>query len=66
MLVVLGAVLLVGGLVWIFAPWIPLGRLPGDLRFENGNTRVYVPITTCILASIVLSVLMWLVRIASR
>jgi hypothetical protein len=65
-IVVLGAVLVVGGLIWMYAPWIPLGRLPGDIRFESGSTRVYIPITTCILASIVLSAIFWVVRMLGR
>jgi hypothetical protein len=40
-----------------FAPrW--LGRLPGDIRIERGNTAFYFPIVTCIIISIVLSLIM--------
>lgn len=66
LLVALGAALVLGGLVWMFVPWIPLGRLPGDIRIEGQHTRVYIPISTCILASLVLSGLFWMVRIFSR
>jgi hypothetical protein len=66
MIVAIGALLVIGGLVWMFLPGIPLGRLPGDIRIENGNSRVYIPITTCILASLLLSGLMWLVRMMGR
>ncbi len=66
LLVALGLVLLAGGLVWIYAPGIPLGRLPGDLRFDRGGTRIYLPITTCILASVLLSAVLWLVRYLAR
>lgn len=45
---VVGALLLVGGR---FFPW--LGRLPGDIRIEGENTRVFIPITTMILLSVV-------------
>jgi hypothetical protein len=57
-----GAALVAFGLLWIFAPGVPLGRLPGDLRIETGTTRVYIPITTCILISIVLSAVVWIIR----
>jgi hypothetical protein len=61
MLVLLGAVIAVTGLVVMFAPGIPwLGRLPGDIRIENENTRIYVPITTCIVLSLALSAVVWL------
>jgi len=46
---------------WLVAPSIPwLGRLPGDLVIERGPVRVYFPLTTCVLASVVLTVVMWL------
>jgi len=56
----LGVVLL-GLLVWSGAlSW--LGRLPGDIRIERGNFRVYFPITSMILISLVLTLLINLVR----
>ena len=58
-LVTIGIVsLLLGLLFWSgFAPrW--LGRLPGDIRIERGNTAFYFPIVTCIIISIVLSLIM--------
>lgn len=39
-----------------------LGRLPGDIVIERGNTQVYVPLTTCLLGSAVLSWLAWVMR----
>jgi len=61
-LVVLGLTLVVLGLlVWSGAlGWF--GRLPGDLRWDNGRTRVFVPITSMLLVSVVLSLLAWIVR----
>lgn len=58
MLVIAGVVLaLLGLLLWsgFGASW--LGRLPGDIRIERGQTAFYFPIVTCILISIVLSLL---------
>lgn len=43
----LGAVFLLGG-----------GRLPGDLRFGKGNTRVYIPLATCLILSIVATIVL--------
>jgi hypothetical protein len=63
MLAILGGVLTVVGLaLWagFGAGW--LGRLPGDIRIERGNTAFYFPIVTCILVSIVLTLLMSLFR----
>jgi len=54
-LVVLGLLAWVGALSWF-------GRLPGDIRIERGNTRVYAPITSMLLLSVVLSLVVALVR----
>jgi hypothetical protein len=61
--VVIGVVVtLVGLVMWSgFAPkW--LGRLPGDIRIERGHSAFYFPIVTCIILSIVLSLLLSLFR----
>ncbi|MBA2593681.1 MAG: DUF2905 domain-containing protein [Pseudomonadota bacterium] len=61
-LIVLGAVLIVAGLLW---PWIVklgLGRLPGDIVIERGGFRFYFPIVTCLLVSSVVSAVLWLLR----
>lgn len=51
-----GAVVLVGVLVWSGAlNWF--GRLPGDIRVERGGTRVFVPVTSAIIVSVVLTAL---------
>jgi Protein of unknown function (DUF2905) len=62
-LVIVGVVLLVVGLIlWSgFAPkW--LGRLPGDIRIRREHSAFYFPIVTCIIISIVLSVLLSIFR----
>jgi hypothetical protein len=63
-LLVLGLVLAGVGLVWILAPSIPwLGRLPGDIRIEGENSRFYFPLGTCLLLSLVLSLIVWVIRL---
>jgi hypothetical protein len=63
-LLVLGLVLAGAGLVWILAPSIPwLGRLPGDIRIERENFRFYFPLLTCLLLGLVLSLVVWLIRL---
>ena len=63
-LMLAGLLLLVAGaVVWLWGNklnWI--GRLPGDIRIERENVRIYVPLATMLLASILLSVLLWLFR----
>ncbi|MCC6847666.1 MAG: DUF2905 domain-containing protein [Deltaproteobacteria bacterium] len=62
-LVLLGLVLVVAGLVVSFAPRIPwLGKLPGDFTFRSGGFTVYVPLATCLLLSLLLSLLSYLFR----
>lgn len=56
LLIALGILLVAAGLLLHFAPHVPLlGRLPGDLRIQRGNFRLYVPITTCLLLSALLT-----------
>ncbi len=52
-----GAIALIGLALWsgVGAGW--LGRLPGDIRIERGNSAFYFPIVTCIIISIVLSLI---------
>lgn len=60
-LIVAGLVLIALGLLLYASPSIPLlGRLPGDLRIERPGVRIYLPITSCLLVSLVLSAVLWL------
>ena len=61
-LITLGILLVVIGLAVEFGPRLHfrIGRLPGDIYFHGKNTTFYFPIVTCILVSVVLTLLMWL------
>jgi DUF2905 family protein len=62
-LVVIGAVLLVLGLVLTFAGRVPfLGRLPGDIVYRRGNFTLFFPLATSIVLSLLLTGLLWLLR----
>ena len=62
-LILLGLVLLIAGLVVSFSSRIPwLGKLPGDFTFRSGGLTVYVPLATCLLLSLVLSLVSYLFR----
>ena len=66
-LVIIGLVIAGLGLIWVLAPGLPpLGRLPGDIVIERPNSRFYFPIVTCIVISVVLSLVMWLIRAVTR
>jgi hypothetical protein len=65
--VIVGLVIAGIGLIWVLAPNLPpLGRLPGDIVIERPNSRFYFPIVTCIVISVVLSLVMWLIRAVTR
>ena len=59
-LIVVGLAAVIGGLIIQFAPqafsWF--GKLPGDIRYERGNTKFFFPITTMILVSVGISLLL--------
>jgi hypothetical protein len=59
LLIVGGLVLAVVGLVLVLAPNIPfLGRLPGDIRIDSGNVKVFAPLGTMLLVSIILTIIL--------
>jgi hypothetical protein len=62
LLLVLGAVILIIGAALLLAGKmnLPLGRLPGDIVYRGKNTVFYFPLATCIVLSVVLSLLFWL------
>jgi len=55
LLITLGVLLLVAGLAWPWLSKLGLGRLPGDIRIETEGGGFYFPIVTCIVVSVVLS-----------
>jgi hypothetical protein len=61
LLVVLGLVLVAAGKLHL-----PLGRLPGDISYRGKNTAVYFPIVTCIVVSLLLSLIFWIVGLFRR
>ena len=62
LLVTLGIILVVVGLAWPWLTKLGLGRLPGDIVIERENFKIYFPITTMVLVSLVLSLIFWLFR----
>ena len=61
-LVVTGVVLIAAGIAWPWLGRLTLGRLPGDIIISRPNLKVYFPITTMVVVSIVLSIIMWVIR----
>ena len=63
----MGKLLVVAGLIIAGAGalimlGVPLGRLPGDVSYERGNTRFYFPIVTCLLLSVLFTIIIALLR----
>jgi hypothetical protein len=61
-LIVIGILIVAVGLFWPYLARIPLGRLPGDIVIDKPHLKVYLPITTMILVSIIISIVMWIFR----
>jgi hypothetical protein len=62
-LIVIGLVIALIGVILSFAGRIPwLGRLPGDIYVKRENFTFYFPLATCIIASLILSLILWIFR----
>lgn len=61
-LMIIGAVVILVGIMWPWIARLPLFHLPGDIVIEREGFRFYFPITTGILISLVLSVLFWMLN----
>jgi hypothetical protein len=63
LLLILGIILSIMGLIFIFGSKVPgLGRLPGDIFIKKENITFFFPIVTCILISIIVTLILSLVR----
>ncbi len=61
-LIILGLICVVVGLLWPWLRQVPLGRLPGDIVIVREHFRFSFPLTSCIVVSVLLSLLLWLLR----
>jgi hypothetical protein len=68
LLLVVGIVLVGAGALLVFGIKLPfrLGRLPGDVAYQGRNGSFYFPIVSCILASIALTLIFWIVNYFRR
>jgi hypothetical protein len=58
-LITIGLVILAVGLLWPYLSRLGLGRLPGDIVIERENMTFYFPLMTCLLVSLLLSLVLW-------
>jgi Protein of unknown function (DUF2905) len=61
-LIGIGLALVALGLLWPWLGWLGLGRLPGDIVIERGALRFYFPIVTCLVVSVLVSLILWLLN----
>lgn len=61
-LIVLGALIVVAGLAWPWLRRLPLFHLPGDIVIDRPGFRLFLPFTTMIILSVVLSIILWFMR----
>ncbi|NDI35589.1 DUF2905 family protein [Chengkuizengella sediminis] len=63
-LIIIGAALILVGVVWqVGGRFLQLGKLPGDIFIEKENFKFYFPITTCILISVAVSLIFYIIRL---
>jgi hypothetical protein len=62
LLITLGLVLLLLGVLWPILKKIGIGHLPGDMLIQQSDFTFYFPITTCIIISVLLSTIFWILH----
>jgi hypothetical protein len=62
LLIITGLILLAAGLAWPWLRRLPLGRLPGDIHVVREGFSFSFPIVTCLIVSVVLSLILWFFR----
>jgi len=61
-LILLGIAILAVGLLWPWLSKLPIGRLPGDIIINRPHLKLYIPVTTMIVVSLVISIILWLIK----
>jgi hypothetical protein len=61
-LITIGLMFIILGLLWPWLQKLPFGRLPGDIVIQRDNLRLFFPITSSIIISLVVSALIWWLR----
>ena len=68
LLLFLGLLLVAVGAALVFGARLPfrLGRLPGDIVYQSRHTTFYFPIVTCLVLSVVLTIVLWVISVLRR
>jgi hypothetical protein len=56
-LLIAGTVIIALGLIFLMADKFPIGRLPGDLKIGGERFRIYIPVATCVLLSVIITLI---------
>ena len=56
-LIIIGIILLIVGLLYPYIKKLGLGQLPGDILFKTGNSTFFFPVITCLIISIILTII---------
>ena len=56
-LIIIGIILLIIGLLYPYIKKLGLGQLPGDILFKTGNSTFFFPVMTCLIISIILTII---------
>ena len=65
-LIVAGVVIALLGVLMVLLGRVGLFKLPGDLEFGSKNWRIYIPIASCVVISIILTLVLWLINYFRR
>jgi hypothetical protein len=60
LLIIVGIILILIGLIWPMLRKFGIGHLPGDIIIKRGDFSFYFPITTCIIISLILTIILWI------
>ena len=67
-IMIIGGIIIVIGIIWMIfhknLQW--LGNLPGDIKWENGNAKIYFPIATMLLISLLINICFWIYKWLSK
>ncbi|HSL89795.1 MAG TPA: DUF2905 domain-containing protein [Ignavibacteriaceae bacterium] len=61
-LLIIGAIIILLGLFWPFISKLPIGKLPGDIIVDKPGFKLYIPFTTMVIISTIISLIIWLFR----
>jgi uncharacterized protein HemY len=61
-IILIGLIILLAGILWPWLSKLPIGKLPGDIVIDKPNLKIYIPITTMLIISIIISLVVWLFK----